>query len=647
MAELSVLDIKNCTELYKDTYENVTSKVYCVGETDKISACKGGRGGGMFFNIRNEWYLQGIMSFSPARPEVNTSLCDPSKPVMFTDVTEYRSWITRYTNTRKWLQNLQPCKDDLIGKDTECNAVKRFEDDFFIAATEDSIIRVPVNGDPASNVFSDSYEYKLGGLDYDCVEDRFYWSEPDKKSIFSAKYDGTDKKAFVTVNISNPKYLAVDWISRHLYWVDKDILEVASLENPDVRTLVSNDVAKNDKIAIDPLQGKLYRSRENRIEWSNLDGSDSELLLDSDTMKISDMKVYMATGELCYIDEGKRQLDCIDTSTKHIRTIVSNLTNARTFAITDDLFSWTEDNSGGMDNTPENVTLLIAISSSCPRIYSPCAIRNGECPEDTICLLSSRVSPGKTCQTKRVPESGNPIVPLILGNTLMSLVALTSIRDPSTERRTGPNGGKLEKNGTALPNDNGIKKKESGSREPERILVDDFPNFKYISDNSFLARTTWRSSGPFGAPSPDAPRSRAPPSLGKSERKYEMLRKQYNRFGGARASSTLFAYCFSPGFGPGSSGRAHKSFMRPSGWCPATPPVRKQSQENTLPWDVVHAWCRTGSEAQCVEGEKAEAVSFSEWQCEITDVRYMIIFLHAKVTPPKRTETNRCREINS
>lgn len=93
------------------------------------------------------------------------------------------------------------------------------------------------------------------GVDKDCAEGRFYWSDISSKSIMSANYDGTNKKPFITENIISPEGIAIDWISRRLYWTDssKDTIEVASLDNPNLRAVIINTKLVNPRgIAVDP-----------------------------------------------------------------------------------------------------------------------------------------------------------------------------------------------------------------------------------------------------------------------------------------------------------------------------------------------------------------------------------------------------------
>ncbi|KFB51815.1 AGAP008193-PA-like protein [Anopheles sinensis] len=413
---LSVLDTNTCLQYDNETYGNLLGRnVYCAFRIDSVGACHGDGGGGMFFNINDTWYLRGVVSFSPMKPNVSIPACDSSKPTVFTDVTKYRSWISRYTNTTKWLQDLKPCEDGMINSDTDCNAASRFDHGFLLAGVNESIIRVPLNGDPAFNVREDSNKNPLAGLDFDCVDGRFYWTEYGVRAIFSAKFDGTDKKAFITKDL-DPGKIAVDWISRRLYWLDfeKGSIEVASLENTSLRTTVMTNVPFYTKIALDVLQGKLYKTRGYSLITShNLDGSEPEQLI---TLKESagtfkDMKFTMATGEVCYTVSAT--IECIDTRSKEIRRIVTNFTDVVTFAKTKGEVYWMHENSNTIEsidkrgerqppkmfNWSANIfTALNAVTDICPTFYSPCAINNGDCPESTICLLNPRTPSGKICK---------------------------------------------------------------------------------------------------------------------------------------------------------------------------------------------------------------------------------------------------------
>lgn len=59
------------------------------------------------------------------------------------------------------------------------------------------------------------------------------------------------------VDIVSPEGIAIDWISRRIYWTDssKDTIEVASLDDASERAvIVSSDLVNPRGIAVDPQQ---------------------------------------------------------------------------------------------------------------------------------------------------------------------------------------------------------------------------------------------------------------------------------------------------------------------------------------------------------------------------------------------------------
>lgn len=93
------------------------------------------------------------------------------------------------------------------------------------------------------------------GLDKDCVEGRIYYGDLLSRRIMSAKYDGSDARPFITEDVREVEGIAVDHISRRIYWTDsgKRTIEVASLENPSLRTVIVHKNLINPRgIAIGP-----------------------------------------------------------------------------------------------------------------------------------------------------------------------------------------------------------------------------------------------------------------------------------------------------------------------------------------------------------------------------------------------------------
>jgi nidogen (entactin) len=84
--------------------------------------------------------------------------------------------------------------------------------------------------------------FRVIAIDKDCIEGRVYWSDISVKAIYSSKYDGTDRKTFLSEGIMSPEGIAIDWIGRKIYWADslKDTIEVASLDNATMHSVLIN-----------------------------------------------------------------------------------------------------------------------------------------------------------------------------------------------------------------------------------------------------------------------------------------------------------------------------------------------------------------------------------------------------------------------
>lgn len=339
-------------------------------------------------------------------PEVNCqntpSICDPNAECQFMS----NGW-----------QCI--CGQGFIGNGSYCKYPPKLDAGFLVISQGVAVVKIPLTGARGVPVSASSMAI---AIDKDCVEGRLYFSDISSKAIFSTKYDGTDRKVFVDTNIISPEGVAVDWISRRLYWTDsgKDTVEVASLDNSTLRAVIINKHLVNPRgIAVDPLQGKLYWSDWNRadpkIESSNLDGTERKLLLSSPSVKLpNSLVISLNTPELCFADAGNQRIDCIDTYVNTVRTVAGNLSYPFGLAITEDNLYWSDwttkkiesidhygKRSTGMQ-TPlfsnHKMYGMVAITEKCPIYYSPCITNNGDCASDRICLANNKSPSGKNCK---------------------------------------------------------------------------------------------------------------------------------------------------------------------------------------------------------------------------------------------------------
>ncbi|XP_075166288.1 nidogen [Haematobia irritans] len=311
------------------------------------------------------------------------------------------------------------CNKGFYGNGSLCMERKQHDSGFLLVSQGVVIVRVPLNG---KNVRPISVASMAIGLDKDCVEGRIYWGDISAKKIVSAKYDGSDMKTFIDEDVESPEGIAIDTISRRLYWTDsvKDTIEVASLDDPSLRSILVNKNLVNPRgISVDPYREKIYWSDWNRespkIEMSDLDGTDRELLLGKDAVTLPNSLVVLErTGELCFADAGTKKVECIDPYTKKLRTISNELTYPFGLVYTQDQFYWTDwttkklesvDNMGLRQKSMQipffgshKMYAMTSVEDNCPQMDSPCQINNGGCSDSRLCLVNRKAPSGKSCK---------------------------------------------------------------------------------------------------------------------------------------------------------------------------------------------------------------------------------------------------------
>ena len=58
------------------------------------NVCSGDSGGGMYFKVKDVWYLRGIVSLGFRQDRSNR--CEDENYVLFTDIFKYKDWITKF-----------------------------------------------------------------------------------------------------------------------------------------------------------------------------------------------------------------------------------------------------------------------------------------------------------------------------------------------------------------------------------------------------------------------------------------------------------------------------------------------------------------------------------------------------------------------
>lgn len=125
-----------------------------------------------------------------------------------------------------------------------------------------------------------------GALDYDVQTQFIYYSDLIRYVIERQSLNGTVRELVIDSDVSNCEGLAIDWMSRNIYWTDEGLsrIYVARLSNTTQRKILIHDIMFHPRsIVLDPKKGMMYWSDwatgtavPGKIEKAWMDGSHRE-----------------------------------------------------------------------------------------------------------------------------------------------------------------------------------------------------------------------------------------------------------------------------------------------------------------------------------------------------------------------------------
>ncbi|KAI5716508.1 hypothetical protein M8J76_007754 [Diaphorina citri] len=182
-------------------------------------------------------------------------------------------------------------------------------------------------------------------MDFHYKENRFYFADVAAKTIYRSRVGSTEKERVIRHDSHGLEGLAVDWVGRKLYWLDRHSkqLDVAELDGTNRKTL-KTAIQDPRGITLHPGIGYVYFSSWNLqddIAWPNA------LTLDYFTERL-----YWADAHLDYIAS-------VDLDGKHKHIVISGQKVPHVFALTlfEDHIYWTDWNTKSINRADKfNVT---------------------------------------------------------------------------------------------------------------------------------------------------------------------------------------------------------------------------------------------------------------------------------------------------
>jgi nidogen (entactin) len=232
-------------------------------------------------------------------------------------------------------------------------------------------------------------------------------------------------------NLGSPEGVAVDWISKNIYWTDSgvDKIQVSRLDGTSRKILFSDGLVNPRAIAVDPVRGVMFWTDWNReapkIEKSNMDGTERRTLVSEGLGLPNGLAIDYDSLQVCWADAGSHKVECVNYDGRSQRTITTAATYPFGLTFFNSVLYWTDWERKTLPNyskligqgANEDIELplgangrtygISVVRSACPSGSNPCTFNNGGCRY--LCLPSSKGGRTCACPDDITPDECNRI----------------------------------------------------------------------------------------------------------------------------------------------------------------------------------------------------------------------------------------------
>uniref|UniRef100_A0A3B1JND8 LDL receptor related protein 1B n=1 Tax=Astyanax mexicanus TaxID=7994 RepID=A0A3B1JND8_ASTMX len=243
-------------------------------------------------------------------------------------------------------------------------------------------------------------------MDYDATDERIYWADVKTRTIKRASINGTRLETVMSADVLNVRGLAVDWLSRNLYWMSSDSEEtqinVARLDGSLKSTLI-HGIDKPRSLVLHPAKGKMFWTDGNTINVASMDGSNSKILHQNQKEPVG-LCIDHSSSKLYWISSGNGTINRCNLDGSGLEVIDSlkkELMKATALAVMGDKLWWADDVLAqvGTINKKDgkNMEVLRSKTTGVVQIRNVCMVNNGGCSQ--LCLPTSENTRICSCTT--------------------------------------------------------------------------------------------------------------------------------------------------------------------------------------------------------------------------------------------------------
>uniref|UniRef100_A0A8D2ZZH8 EGF-like domain-containing protein n=1 Tax=Scophthalmus maximus TaxID=52904 RepID=A0A8D2ZZH8_SCOMX len=251
-------------------------------------------------------------------------------------------------------------------------------------------------------------------VDYDAQEERIYWADIKTQTIKRAFINGTQLETIISADIVNCRGLALDWLSRNLYWLssenDESQINAARFDGS-LKTSIIHGIDKPRCLVVHPAKGKIYWTDGNTINMANMDGSNSKVLQQNQRDPVG-LSIDYTANKLYWISSANGTINRCNldgTGLEVLETLKRELAKGTALAVMGGKLWWADEESAQLGTVTKrdgrNLVILRNKTNGVVhmKVYdregqkgkNPCQINNGGCSQ--LCFPTSENTRSCSC----------------------------------------------------------------------------------------------------------------------------------------------------------------------------------------------------------------------------------------------------------
>ncbi len=291
------------------------------------------------------------------------------------------------------------------------------EELFLLLVQWEEIVKISLDTSDLSRIEIPLKEIKHAvGIDFDPVDQYFYWTDQQLKSIRRAKLDGSHQENVIVYDVLDPDGIAIDYAARNIYWSDTraNRIEMYCMSTKYRKTIIFKDLEEIRPVVVASKYGWLFWSdwseKKPKIERSDLDGANRYIIVEQDIGWPNGLALDLENKLLYWGDARTDKIERVTMDGKDRREILNrNLQHIYGLTLLGDHLYWTDSDLRSLERVNKysgedrmhllemsNLRGIKAVNASAKLEFNTCSENNGGC--DQFCIYKPGKEPLCLCQ---------------------------------------------------------------------------------------------------------------------------------------------------------------------------------------------------------------------------------------------------------